>query len=68
MKVDRNRSGPLRSKASSEVTCCQPCADLAEHHGVGNEYVVEDHLVEVVRAVHRDDRADLDARARAGPR
>ena len=23
-KVDRNRSGPLRSKASSDVTCCQP--------------------------------------------
>ena len=23
-KVDRNRSGPLRSKASSEITCCQP--------------------------------------------
>ena len=38
-------------------------SDLAEHHGVRHEGAVEDHLVEMVRTVHRDDRADVDSGA-----
>ena len=36
--------------------------DLAEHVGLGDAQVVEEHLVEVVRAHHAADRPDLDRR------
>lgn len=37
-------------------------ADCPEHHLVGYMGVVEDHLVEVVGAIHGDDRPGLDPR------
>ena len=49
------RSGPLRSKPNSEVTWCQPSPTSPSTSASVSEDLVEEHLVEVVLAVHQHD-------------
>ena len=52
---------PTRSKARTSCTTFQPSSTVAEHVGLGDPHVVEEDLVEVVRAEHARDRPHLDA-------
>ncbi len=41
VKADRNRSGPLRSKASSPVTCFQPSPSVPSSGVLGQQQVLD---------------------------
>ena len=51
-----------RSLASIVRRTVQPCAEVADEVGVGDEHVVEEDLVEVIGAGHLPQRSHVDAR------